>query len=238
MTKSEERGRGVPKRDRPQKASRPTVRRPRTRVRAIETEADIRAGAAALGKLCPVMKRVHEIVGDPPLRRHTSGFAGLARVVVGQQLSIASAGAIWKRTVLVVDPFDAPTLLAQDIGALRGAGLSQGKVKTLRAVADAIVAGALDLETPLPDDALRAALLAISGIGPWTADIYTMFCLGHADGFAAGDLALQVAAQRAFGLDDRPSARALEDIAERWRPWRGVAARLLWSFYAHRDPLP
>ncbi len=204
----------------------------------IETAADIRAGAAALRKLCPVMRRVHDLVGDPPLRRHTSGFVGLAQVVVSQQLSIASAGAIWKRTAIVVDPFDAATLLATDIEALRAAGLSQGKVKTLRAAAEAIVAGSLDLERQMADEDLRVALIAINGIGPWTADIYTMFCLGHADGFAAGDLALQVAVQRAFGLADRPHAQELVEMAERWRPWRGVAARLLWSFYARRDPLP
>jgi DNA-3-methyladenine glycosylase II len=236
MTKSDERARAAPKQDRPQKAS--PARRRRAGVRVIETAADIRAGTVALRKLCPVMKRVHDAVGDPPLRPRSSGFVGLAQVVVSQQLSMASAGAIWKRTALVVDPFDAKTLLAQDIGMLRGAGLSQGKVRTLRAAAEAIVAGALDLETPRPHEELRGALLAISGIGPWTADIYTLFCLGHADGFASGDLALQVAAQRAFGLDGRPNARELEEIAERWRPWRGVAARLLWSFYAHRDPLP
>jgi DNA-3-methyladenine glycosylase II len=237
MTKSEERDRAVPKRARPQKATVTAMRRPRMQVRVIETTSDIRAGTRALRTLCPVMKRVHDVVGDPPLRRRTPGFTGLAQVVVGQQLSIASAGAIWKRTVLAVDPFDAPTLLATDVGSLRGAGLSQGKVRTLRGVADAIMSGSLDLDTPLPDEDLRAALLAISGIGPWTADIYTLFCLGHADGFAAGDLALQVAVQRAFGLDGRPDARGLAEIAERWRPWRGVAARLLWQFYAHRDPL-
>lgn len=219
---------------RPQKAVTSRKRDAR-RVRLIETDADIRAGVAALRKLCPLMKRLHGVVGDPPLRRNVSGFAGLAQVVVGQQLSIASAGAIWKRTVLVVDPFDAPTLLRKDIDALRCAGLSQGKVRTLRAMAEAIVAGELDLDRPLPDDELRAALLAISGIGPWTADIYTMFCLGHMDGFAAGDLALQIAVQRAFELDARPTAQELEMLAERWRPWRGIAARLLWSFYAHRD---
>ena len=219
---------------RPQKAVTSRKRDAR-RVRLIETDADIRAGVAALRKLCPVMKRLHGMVGDPPLRRNVSGFSGLAQVVVGQQLSIASAGAIWKRTVLVVDPFDAPTLLRKDIDALRGAGLSQGKVRTLRAMAEAIVTGKLDLDRPLPDDELRAALLAISGIGPWTADIYTMFCLGHMDGFAAGDLALQIAVQRAFELDARPTAQELEMLAERWRPWRGIAARLLWSFYAHRD---
>lgn len=223
----------MPKKARPQQASKPKAARAHLRV--IETAVDIRAGAIALRKLCPVMKRVHGVVGDPPLRRHVSGFVGLAQVVVSQQLSTASANAIWKRTMLVVDPFDAPTLLAQDAATLRGAGLSQGKVRTLRAAADAIVAGALDLEAPLADDELREALLAITGIGPWTADIYTMFCLGHVDGFASGDLALQVAAQRAFGLAERPSARELEELAERWRPWRGIAARLLWSFYAHRD---
>jgi DNA-3-methyladenine glycosylase II len=224
----------VPKQVRPQKPKRASKR---VAVRTIETEADIRAGTLALRKLCPVMKRVHGVVGDPPLRRHTSGFVGLAQVVVSQQLSAASAGAIWKRTAVAVDPFDAPTLLAEDIGTLRGAGLSQGKVKTLRAAAEAIVSGALVLHARVPAGDLREALLKISGIGPWTADIYTLFCLGHADGFASGDLALQVAAQRAFGLDDRPDARELEEIAERWRPWRGVAARLLWSFYAHRDPV-
>jgi DNA-3-methyladenine glycosylase II len=222
------------KKARPQKAVAARKRVAR-RVRLIETDADIRAGVTALRKLCPVMKRLHGVVGDPPLRRNVSGFAGLAQVVVGQQLSIASAGAIWKRTVLVVDPFDAPTLLRQDIDTLRGAGLSQGKVRTLRAMAEAVAAGTLDLDRPLPDDELRAALLAITGIGPWTADIYTMFCLGHMDGFAAGDLALQIAVQRAFELDARPTAQELEVFAERWRPWRGIAARLLWSFYAHRD---
>ncbi len=227
----------MPKPDRPRNARVP--KRPsRAEVRVIETAADIREGARALRRRCPVMRRVHDLVGDPPLRRTTSGFVGLAQVVVSQQLSIASAGAIWIRTAAAVDPFDAPTLLAQETATLKGAGLSHGKVRTLRAVAEAVVAGALDLETPQADDDLRAALLAITGIGPWTADIYTMFCLGHADGFAAGDLALQVAAERAFGLDGRPDAAALMEIAERWRPWRGVAARLLWSFYARRDPLP
>ena len=79
---------------------------------------------------------------------------------------------------------------------------------------------------------MHAALTEVVGIGPWTADVYIMFCLGRADGWAPGDLALQVAAQRAMGLDERPSADALKEIGERWRPWRGVAARLLWAYYA------
>ena len=84
----------------------------------------------------------------------------------------------------------------------------------------------------LPDAEVHAALTAVSGIGPWTADIYLMFCLGRADAWAAGDLALQLAAQQAFGLDERPDRQAMLELAERWRPWRGVAARLLWSYYA------
>ncbi|HEX2841620.1 DNA-3-methyladenine glycosylase 2 family protein [Hyphomicrobium sp.] len=216
-----------------QKATRPHKAKP-IKPRTIETIADIRAGAIALRKVCPSMRRIHDLVGDPPLRRNASGFVGLAQVVVGQQLSIASAAAIWKRVVVAVDPFDAPTLLAQSDATLRGAGLSQGKVRTLRAAAEAVRSGALRLDERQSDETLREALLGITGIGPWTADIYTMFCLGHADGFAPGDLALQIAAQRALDLDCRPSAQDLVEIAERWRPWRGVAARLLWAFYVHR----
>ncbi|WP_072395563.1 DNA-3-methyladenine glycosylase [Hyphomicrobium sp. CS1GBMeth3] len=214
----------------------PKAKTPRVvAVRLITTPADVRVGTRALRKLCPTIKRVHDLVGDPAPRRHSPGFAGLARVVVGQQLSEASARAIWSRTEVAVDPFDAATLLAMDIAALRTAGLSQGKIRTLRAAAEAVVSGGLSFDARVPLDDLRANLLAISGIGPWTADIYTLFCLGHADGFAAGDLALQVAVQRAFALAERPSAVELEALAERWRPWRGVAALLLWSFYAKRN---
>lgn len=191
-----------------------------------------------LRRRCPTLRRVHDLIGDPAPRRHAPGFAGLARVVVGQQLSEASARAIWTRAEIAVDPFEAETLLALDVAALRAAGLSQGKIRTLRAAAEAIVAGMLSFERDVPADDLRAQLLAIGGIGPWTADIYMLFCLGHADGFAAGDLALQIAAQQAFGLDTRPSAAELEALAERWRPWRGVAALLLWSFYAERGRAP
>lgn len=211
--------------------------RRRKPVRLLGTPEDILTGIRALRRICPTLRRVHDLVGDPAPRRFPPGFAGLAQVVVGQQLSAASARAIWGRVALAVDPFDAETLLAMDVAALKTAGLSQGKIRTLRATAEAIAAGHLALDVQIPTDELRGALLEIAGIGPWTADIYTLFCLGEADGFAAGDLALQVAAQRAFALAERPSARELEGLAERWRPWRGVAALLMWSFYAQRDVL-
>lgn len=217
------------------KSAGPQLRRRSGIAMTIESGADIRAGVRALRRRCPVMRRVHDAVGDPLLRRRPEGFVGLAQVVVGQQVSAASAAAIWRRTEEAVRPFDAETLLAKDDATLKAAGLSRGKIRTLRAAADAIVAGRLSLGVPLDVDELRQTMLAIPGIGPWTADIYVMFCLGQADGFAPGDLALQLAAQRAFGLAARPLPRELEEIAERWRPWRGVAAHLLWAFHVHRD---
>jgi DNA-3-methyladenine glycosylase II len=199
----------------------------------IESEADIREGVRALRRKCPVMRRVHDTAGDPPLRRRPAGFEGLARIVVGQQLSVASAAAIWERAAGVCRPFEPAILLALDDVRLFGAGLSRPKVRTLRAVATACANG-LELARlqAASEEEVHAALTQVSGIGPWTADIYIMFCLGRADAWAAGDLALQLAAQHAFGLKERPGSDELLEIAERWRPWRGVAARLLWAYYA------
>ena len=173
------------------------------------------------------------MAGDPPLRRRAAGFEGLARIIVGQQLSVASASAIWERTFKAVQPFDAVTLLATSETDLRAAGLSRPKVRTLTAMAREIADTGLDLGRldHLSDDDVHASLTRISGVGPWTADVFLMFCLGRADCFASGDLALQVAAQMAMDLDERPTAKELLEIAERWRPWRGVAARMLWAYY-------
>lgn len=202
-------------------------------MRIIATEEDIRAGIRALRRKCPTMRRVHDTAGDPPLRRRPAGFEGLARIVVGQQLSVASAAAIWERTLAACRPFEPAALLALADTALAGAGLSRPKIRTLRAVAAACADG-LDLETlaHASDEQVHDALTAVVGIGPWTADIYIMFCLGRADGWAPGDLALQVAAQQALELAERPDKEAMLALAERWRPWRGVAARLLWAYYA------
>lgn len=200
--------------------------------RLIETEADIRDGVRALRRKCVVMRRVHGTTGEPPLRRRPAGLEGLARIVVGQQLSVASAEAIWTRLHAVASPFAASSLLGLTDEQLKAVGLSRAKIRTLRALWKAVGDG-LDFERldSASDEEVHDALTAISGIGPWTADIYLLFCLGRADGFAAGDLALQVAAQHAFGLEARPNATALAELAERWRPWRGVAARLLWAYY-------
>jgi DNA-3-methyladenine glycosylase II len=180
------------------------------------------------------MRRVHTAAGDPPLRLREPGFQGLARIVVGQQLSVASAAAIWARCADTIQPMTARTLAGLDDRTLKGCGLSAPKIRTLRAVASAVLEDGLDLEGAgaMEEADLHEALTAIHGVGPWTADIFQMFCLGRADAFAPGDLALQVAAQHAFELDARPSAVELEALAEAWRPWRSVSARLLWAYYA------
>lgn len=203
--------------------------------RLIVSEADLATGVKALTRLCPHMKGVAARVGTPPLRRYPPDLKGLARIIVGQQLSIASAAAIWQRTEAAVAPFNARRLLAHDEAGLRAAGLSAAKVRTLKALAEA-AAGGLDVAAlaHASDDEVRASLTAVHGIGPWTADIFLLFCLGRADAWASGDLALQLAARDVLGLKVRPAARELEAHAERWRPWRGVAARLLWADYGLR----
>jgi DNA-3-methyladenine glycosylase II len=201
--------------------------------RIIESERDIREGVRALRRKCAIMRRVHDTAGDPPLRRRPAGFAGLARIIVGQQVSVASASAIWERTAAVCQPFEPSALLARTDRELAGAGLSRAKIRSLRALAGACTDG-LDLAglAHQSEGAIHAALTELLGVGPWTADVYIMFCLGRADAWAPSDLALKVAVQLALGLSERPAAGELLRIAERWRPWRGVAARLLWAYYA------
>ena len=195
---------------------------------------DVHAGLRALKKTCPHLRRAHALAGDPPLRRDIGGFEGLARIVVGQQVSIASANAIWARVAAGVTPFTPERMAALTDADLKSFGLSRPKIVTLSKLARHLVEAGNwlpDLEDA-PDDRVRERLIALPGIGPWTADVYLLFCLGRADSFAPGDLALQVAAQHLMGLDGRPDAKALAQIAERWSPWRGVAARMLWAYYA------
>ncbi len=200
----------------------------------IADEAGLRAGAEALLLKDPeVVGRLIAIGGPPPLRRREPGFAGLASIVVSQQVSAASASAIFGRLEAAIQPLEAGRLAAASDEALKASGLSAPKIRTLRAVAEAVVAGRLDLAglAALDAEVAHDALVAVKGIGPWTADIFLLFCLGHPDAFPAGDLALQEAAKLALALEARPNAAELEEIAERWRPWRGVAARLLWAYY-------
>jgi DNA-3-methyladenine glycosylase II len=200
----------------------------------ITCEADLAEGMAALRTLHPHWGAIIDRTGLPPLRRRAGGFTGLAAIIVSQQLSVASARAVQLRLESVLTPLTPERVLAATDEEMRLSGLSRPKQRTLRAVAAAIVEQRLafdSLEQATPEQ-VHAHMTAIPGIGPWTADIYLLFCLGHRDGFAAGDLAIQEAARHAFGLAARPKAAELAALAEAWRPWRGVAARLLWAYYA------
>jgi DNA-3-methyladenine glycosylase II len=200
----------------------------------IADDASLGAAVEALRSRDPdLVDRLLASAGPPPLRRREPGFGGLAAIVVSQQVSVASARAILARLEARVTPLDPERLASATDEDLRGCGLSAAKIRTLRAVARAMADGGLDLDALADLDAEDAhrALVAIKGIGPWTADAFLLFCLGHPDAFPAGDLALQEAAKLALDLKSRPDAARLERIAERWRPWRAVAARLLWSYY-------
>ncbi|EEW23858.1 DNA-3-methyladenine glycosylase family protein [Rhodobacter ferrooxidans] len=169
-------------------------------------------------------------VGPLPLRLRGDGFLALWDAIVSQQVSVASANAIWGR-LAAAGLTDAQAVAAASDEELRGCGLSRQKMRYGRALAAAGID--FDALRVLPDAAVLARLVEVPGIGRWTAEIYAMFSLGRADVFAPGDLALQEAARLLFGLDARPTERELRAMAEVWSPWRGVAARALWAYYRH-----
>src|SRR5271170_6182313 len=199
----------------------------------IHTETDLDVALAALAKADPRFVSLIAKAGRPPLRRRSDGFAGLAAIVVSQQLSTASANAIWGRLAAAFDPLDPSAILRARPARLARLGLSGPKIRALKKIARAVDRGDLALATlgELAAEDAHAALTAVHGIGPWTADIYLLSCLGHADAWPAGDLALQEAARAAFALPARPTAKEMIALAEPWRPWRAVAARVLWTYY-------
>jgi DNA-3-methyladenine glycosylase II len=199
----------------------------------IHTEADLDAALTALGKADPRFVALLASAGRPPLRRRTDGFAGLAAIIVAQQLSTASANAIWGRLAAAFDPLAPTAILRARPARLARLGLSAPKIRALKAIARAVTRGDLALAAlgELAAEEAHATLTAVHGIGPWTADIYLLSCLGHADAWPAGDLALQEAARIAFALPARPTAKEMQALADPWRPWRAAAARMLWTYY-------
>ncbi|MFZ5792607.1 MAG: DNA-3-methyladenine glycosylase family protein [Pseudomonadota bacterium] len=172
-------------------------------------------------------------IGPLPPRAIAPGFAGLLRIILGQQLSVASARAIWERLEAKLGEPSPRALLRLADRDLAAIGFSRQKMRFARALAEAVKSRRLDLDAlaEAEDEAAMAALTAIDGIGPWTAEIYLLFALGRPDVMPAGDLALLVAAQRLKRLPARPRPRELIEMAEPWRPWRSVAARFLWHYY-------
>ena len=196
--------------------------------RIIETEADVAEGAAWLAAQDDALARAIDTAGPLPLRRRADGFAALLNAIVGQQVSTASAGAIWLR--IEKAGLDAPgPVLAVGEEGLRAVGLSRQKIAYATALAEAGID--YDALRTMPDSEVIATPTGVKGIGVWTAEIYAMFSLGRADVFAPGDLALQEAARLIYDLPERPSERALRKMAEAWSPWRAVAARLFFTYY-------
>jgi DNA-3-methyladenine glycosylase II len=185
-------------------------------------------GAEWLASREPRFAYALENVGPLPLRREADGFAALLRAIVGQQVSVASARAIWGR-LEAMGLIEAAAMAAASDDDLRAAGLSRQKARYGRALAEA----GIDFNAlrEVPDAEVVRTLVAVPGIGVWTAEIYAMFALGRADVFAPGDLALQEAARMLFELEKRPKDKDLRVMAEDWSPWRSVAARILWAYY-------
>jgi len=199
----------------------------------LETQSDLEEAVHTLIKRDPRLKPVFEIAGMPALRRREPGFVGLAHIVCGQQLSTASAAAIWGRLSAAFDPFDHEAVRRARTDRLGRLGLSAAKIKTLKHLAREIIAERLNLDVLAEEDADAAhhTLISLPGIGPWTADVYLLFCLGHGDAWPAGDLAVQEGIRIGLGLQARPTEKQMAPLAEPWRPLRGAAAHLWWTYY-------
>lgn len=196
--------------------------------RIIETAACVAEGAAWLAAAEPRFARALALTGPLPLRRQADGFTALLDAIVGQQVSVASANAIWARMEAAGVTDQAAMARASD-DELRAVGLSRQKARYGRALANA----GIDFNAlrTIPNADVIATLVTVPGIGAWTAEIYAMFALGRADVFAPGDLALQEGVRVLFDLSARPSEKALRAMAAAWSPWQSVAARILWAYY-------
>ena len=204
---------------------------------------DDTAIANAVDDLCCLEKRfrpVADLHGMPSLRKGAEGLEGLLMIVTEQFLSLAAARAIWLRVEASLQPLTPSTVLAAHDNDLLALGLSRAKVKSFKGIAEALFAtpdfcAALHAHD---DTAARKVLIALPGIGPWSADIYLLSSLLRPDVFPSGDLALQASAQHLFRLRARPDAKRIEALSAKWRPWRAVAARLLWSHYRGLKSIP
>lgn len=194
------------------------------------------ASERALAELCAGDEDLAGVVarhGPPPMWERAPGFPTLVLIILEQQVSLASARAVYGRLVAATSPLTPRKFLALDAAALRALGFSRQKAAYVGELARAVAAGDFDpraLEA-MPDEQARAEMLKLKGVGPWTADVYLLMALRRPDVFPAGDLGLLVAAAQVKRLAARPTPKELEALAERWRPWRAVAARILWQHY-------
>lgn len=184
-----------------------------------------------LARACPVMKAAHTSVGVPDWRIRPGGYAGLARIIAFQQVSTKAAATIWGRVEARLGRITPEAVLAAPIEDLRACGLSRPKIAHLRSIATAVETGALNFRrlARSSDEDARAELIAVSGIGPWTADVYLMFSLGRTDVFPHADIGLSEAYRLLAEEDVRHPPKDFLLIGDRWRPYRGVASHLLWA---------
>lgn len=190
----------------------------------------------AVRALCRREPRFRSVVrrhGPPSLRTSAGGLAALLQMVTEQFISVAAAKVIWARLLQRLQPCDAQTLLSCSEEELMALGLSRAKARSFHGLARAVHERAVvfDALAEMTDEAAHNLLIGLPGIGPWTADIYLLSALQRADAWPWGDMALQVAAQDLFGLEERPGRAAMLELGEAFRPHRAVAARLLWSHY-------
>ena len=190
----------------------------------------LRDGVDALLALEPRFGPLRELVGEPPLRLTRPGLQALLRIVTEQSISLGASAAVWSRLESAFDPDSPEAVLAAPVARLRRLGLTATKARAFHAAARAARDGLLRDLVDRDDGDARKALTALPGIGPWTAEIYLLSCLARADAWPAGDVALQGAAGHVFGIAPRPGERQMIALAQPWRPWRSVAARLLWVF--------
>ncbi len=197
------------------------------------TEESLATGLAHLAERDADLARILERLGPPPLWARTPGFPTLLQIILEQQVSLASARATYNRLLAIASPLTPPRFLELDDATLKTAGVSRQKVAYGRHLARAITQKQLDLTAlaGMNNNDVYAKLTAIKGIGPWTASIYLLMALRRPDVWPGGDLALAVAVQQIKSLPTRPDPTELTTIAEPWRPWRAVAARLLWHHY-------
>jgi len=181
----------------------------------------------------PDLAAVVQRHGPPPLWARRAGFGTLLHIILEQQVSLASARAAYRKLGALAHPLTPPRFLALDDATLKAVGFSRQKAAYGRGLALALETGALDLGAlnRADDDAVRAALTSVKGIGPWSAEVYLLMVLRRPDAWPTGDLALALAAQRVKRTASRPGPVELAALGEQWRPWRAVAARLLWHDY-------
>ena len=196
------------------------------------TENTIVNAVEELAKLDSDFARIYREIGPPPLRSRPQGFASLFGIICAQQVSTASAAAIIKRLVSATSPLTPESYLKLTTNEIKSIGLSRQKALYGQTIAEAVLSGALNFGaiSRMPDDDAIQTLTALKGIGPWTAEVYLLFALGRTDLWPVGDLAVVKGLLRLKGITERPPRKILLEIAEPWRPFRSVAARMLWHY--------